>query len=304
MIDETKTPSGSQVVVACILLLVCAISVGLMPNVAKLAFQSGSNPETVMVIRSVVAVAIVGFYIMLNNGSLLIPLRLLALAVFASISTALMAYTMMRSILYIEVGLATLIMFTHPFLVAIYYHFVGNSKLSSTRMIWSLVAFAGLGLALSVDMSTISKLGLIYAASSAIFATIMIITMVGVSKEVGGITTSLHLSLWALILFSAVLGVTGNVHFPTTSLGWLGAVGSGITFAVTFITFLAAVRLIGASRATLLTFTEPIFAILFAALMFGERFSLLQWAGVALVAFGLFMLEAPMGKKPFAAANT
>jgi hypothetical protein len=80
MVTQSKQPTGNQLIVAWTLLLACAIAVGLSPNVAKLAFQSGSNPETVMVIRSVVALLIIGAYIMLTSGKFFIPFRLLALA--------------------------------------------------------------------------------------------------------------------------------------------------------------------------------------------------------------------------------
>ena len=63
---------------------------------------------------------------------------------------------------------------------------------------------------------------------------------------------------------------------------------------VAFLAYLSAVRLIGPSRATILTFMEPLGAILLAAALFGERLTGLQWAGVTLVLGGLFFMEANM----------
>jgi drug/metabolite transporter (DMT)-like permease len=50
----------------------------------------------------------------------------------------------------------------------------------------------------------------------------------------------------------------------------------GVAFAITYFTWLGAARIIGRSRATLLTFMEPVATILFAALLFGERMTIIQ----------------------------
>lgn len=294
---QMEEPSRNQVATAILLLIISALAVGLMPILSKIAFQNGSNPETVMVIRSAVGATIIGVYIALVQGRLGIPKRLFIATVFACLSGALMAYTSMRSLLYIDVGLSMLILFGHPFLVAFYFHQTGATPLTPLRLGWSVLAFVGLALALSVDFSKLSIFGIALAAASAVFATVAIIAMAGVNKEVGGLTMSFHVALWSLVLFTVVVLASRRTQLPVNQLGWLSAIGTGLVFAIIYVTFLVALRLIGPSRATVLTFLEPIIAILLAALVFGERLNLLQWVGVTLVAFGLFMLEAPLGKR-------
>jgi drug/metabolite transporter (DMT)-like permease len=294
---QMEQPSRNQAATAILLLVISALAVGLMPILSKIAFQNGSNPETVMVIRSAVGAAIIGVYIVLVQARLGIPKRLFVVAVLACLSGALMAYTSMKSLLYLDVGLSMLILFAHPFLVAFYFHHTGATLLTPVRLAWSVLAFAGLALALSVDFSKLSMFGIALAVASALLATVMIIAMASVNKEVGGPTTSFHVALWSLVLFTVVLLASRRMQLPANQLGWLSAVGTGLLFAIVYVAFLIAFRLIGPSRATALSFLEPITAILFAAVIFGERLSLLQWGGVALVVFGLFMLEAPLGQR-------
>ena len=69
--------------------------------------------------------------------------------------------------------------------------------------------------------------------------------------------------------------------------------GTGASFCLGLALFFAAVPLIGLVRATLISILEPLFAILIAMALFGERLAALQWVGVVIVLTGLLMLEIP-----------
>ena len=58
--------------------------------------------------------------------------------------------------------------------------------------------------------------------------------------------------------------------------------------------FFAAIPPIGLVRATMITVAEPVFAILLAMVLFGERLSAVQWFGVVAVVVGLLLLETPV----------
>lgn len=110
-----------DVIKAFALLTFCTFSGGVMPYIAKLAFNDGTRPEALMVIRSVVALAIFGTFLLVRGGSFRMPVGLVALAGLAAVANALFNFTYMNSNLHIDIGIATLVLFSHP-LVAIYYH--------------------------------------------------------------------------------------------------------------------------------------------------------------------------------------
>lgn len=292
--DEIQ-PSGKDTLAAVALLLVGALAVALMPNSAKLAIQDGANTETTVLIRVLTAIPLLCLYMLARGIRFSVPREFYVLTLVASVSSAGMNFCMIYAIQYIDVGLAMLIMFTHPFLIAYYYHIKRVSLLSATRVFWSIAALFGLGLALIADLATISMTGVILAAGASVLTTIMVISMVSVSQVVGGTSTNLHMTIWTLVLTIGVLATVGTLQWPQTTIGWASGIGNGISYMTAYLTFLGAVRLIGGSRASMLTFMEPIAAILMAAWWFGEFLSLVQWGGVALVALGLIFMEAPKG---------
>jgi drug/metabolite transporter (DMT)-like permease len=165
--------------------------------------------------------------------------------------------------------------------------------LTAYRLLLSLLAFIGLALVLAVDFSRLSAVGLLLSASSALFSAVLVISMVRLSKDVGGLTTTFQLSIWSMIVALGGMAAAGEARLPVNTLGWLGIVGSAVAFLVGFVAFLEAAKRIGATRASIFSFTEPIGAILIAAAMYGEQMTATQWIGTLIVAGCLFLLEAP-----------
>jgi len=283
--------------VAVSLLLVCALAVALMPPLARYGFADGVNVATFIAIRAVFSVAILGGLLLAAGRPFRIPRPLFGLAAFASATGAGMNYAFLESIRHIDIGLAILVMFLHPFFIAIYYHLRRTSRLTAARFAFALMAFAGLGLALAVDFHGLDRFGLLMAFAAAVGATAMVIAMIKVNEHAGGMTTNLHMALWTVAIFAVVLAVTGDVQWPRSIVGWTAAAGTGVAHVTAFLLFLVAVRLIGGSRASLFSFAEPVATIVLAALLFDERMSLLQWFGVALVMAGLVLMEVRFGRR-------
>ena len=281
---------------AYILLCIGAIAVAFMPSTARLAYLDGSNVETVIVIRSLLGAVLLGGFLIYKGKGMVIPRGCILPAIVASLSAAAMNYTFYSAIQYMDIGLATLILFVHPLLIAYYFHFTGKTHLTQFRLFWGLAAFAGIAQALTVDMTNISMTGLLLSMGAALFATIMVVTMLRVSAETGGVATNFHLSFWTMLIFLVVIATTsGQFKAPGTAVGWLSCIGNGIAFVTAYLTFLLAAALIGGARTAMLSFMEPIAAILLAAAMFDEQMLLIQWLGVALVALGICAMEAPTG---------
>jgi len=263
-----------------------------MPVFARYGFADGMNTTTFIVIRAIASLVVLAVCVPLAGKSYRVPREFLGVSALAGVSAALMNVAHLEAIRHIDIGLAVLILFIHPFIIAAYYHALGSSRLTIARVFWSIAAFAGLGLALAVNVGDLDRYGLAMAFASAILATVLVISMVKVSESVGGYTTNLHLAIWTIAIFVATLAVTGDIRLPLSMTGWISAFGNGTAHVVAFVAFLVACRLIGASRASMFSFGEPIAAILFAAWLFDERMSLIQWGGVAIVAAGLFFMEA------------
>ena len=298
MDDATvPAPSHSATALAVGLIILGSLAVAAMPSFTKLAYQDGVNPGTLVVIRTLTAVVLLGLYMLGRGRSFRLPMSILAITVAATVSSAAMNYSFAAAVYRMDISLTILIMFAHPFLVSLWFHLDGSSRMTVRRMFWAVVAFVGLGLALAVSFDTVSKPGLALASFAALACTAMVVAMVRVNAQVGGVTTNFHLAFWSMWLFAAALGATQDVQLPRSVVGYASSMGNGAAYVIAYLTYLTAVRLIGASRATVLSFMEPLAAILLAAALFDERLTQVQWLGVTLVAGGLLFSEVELPRR-------
>lgn len=282
--------------IAIALMVLASVAVAIMTNSPKLAFLEGSNPVTVITIRAIIAALTLGVCILLTRGKFRLPWNPARLSICSGMLSAAMLHSSFNAIRTIGVSLTILVIFVNPFLIGAYNHITGISHLTSVAVISGLVAFVGLGFALAVDFSTLDPLGLTLAGLAAIFAAAMVIVTMRLSMAVGALTANFHMVLWSLILIVVVMFLTDDWQPPDSTVGWGACIANGLAFAFAYLTFFAAAKLIGLTRVSMLSFMEPVTTILLAAYMFQEYLSTLQWGGVALVAAGLFFMEAPLAR--------
>jgi drug/metabolite transporter (DMT)-like permease len=111
--------------------------------------------------------------------------------------------------------------------------------------------------------------------------------------EAGSIMVNFYSTLTAFAFVCIASLFVGDLAVPGATLGWLGIVGAGAAFCLGLGLFFAAIPTIDVARASLIAIVEPLFAILLAMVLFGERLGLLQSVGVAMVLLGLALLELP-----------
>ncbi len=295
----TPSPDVSDkhaTLIAIAMMVLVATAVAVMTNTPKLAYQEGANPMTVISVRAVIATLTLGLCIAVTRGRFRLPLALTRLALCTGALSTAMLFTFYTAIQFIGVSLTILIMFVNPFLIGIYNHMTGISRLTVVAVFSGIVALIGLGFALAVDFSVLDPVGLALAGLASVFAAAMVIVTMRLSVAVGAVSANFHMALWSLVIMAAVLLITDSWQPPETALGWTSCLVNGLSFAVAYLTFFSAAKLVGVTRVAMLSFMEPVATILLAAYMFQEYLSLVQWGGVALVAGGLLFMEAPLAR--------
>jgi drug/metabolite transporter (DMT)-like permease len=109
--------------------------------------------------------------------------------------------------------------------------------------------------------------------------------------------------VWIQIAVTALIAGMAAVVLEKPSIHWtprfLGALAYTIAFASTtcFILQMHAQRYMSSARAALIFCFEPLFAALTSWLLLGERLSLLQWSGGALIIVGMVLAELPTSRR-------
>jgi drug/metabolite transporter (DMT)-like permease len=210
----------------------------------------------------------------------------------------------------VPVGLAALIVYVYPAVVAVMALRFGR-RLDGRRPWFALgLALVGVVLALGgVPAGTMPPLaGVALVVASPLIYSVWIVLSARLSGErrdsvgeegAGGTdaaaATALMMTATAAVYWLSDLAFGLQVtpdRIPVAA--WPGLVGVGVV--ATFIaiqTFYAGVRRIGAAQAALVSTIEPAWTIALAALLFGQTLAPIQLLGGALIIIGVIIAQAP-----------
>jgi drug/metabolite transporter (DMT)-like permease len=275
------------------MVLLSSVLIAVVPNFSKLAYQSGASVPAVIAGRFLVTTLLLSLLLVLQRRSLLTSMRVLRLCLIGGIATAAMSFGILTAITRIDISLVILIVYLHPVLVAWFGHVRGSYVLNRFRLSCCVLILIGLALALSVSLARLDAMGVALAFVGACGAAGLLVANGEAVGEGGTVIVNFYTAIAALVP-ACIVGIgIGPLNFPGTVTGWFAIFGTGAAFCLALALFFAAVPLIGLVRATLISVLEPLFAILLAMALFGERLAALQWLGVAVVVAGLLLLEVP-----------
>jgi drug/metabolite transporter (DMT)-like permease len=291
------------------LVLVAAVLFGVNGSVAKVALSSGLSSLRLTEARC--AGAFAGLMLVaLLTAPRTVPIRgrreLLRLTVFGVVSVALVQLFYFLAIKRLEIGIALLIQYLGPLLVAIWARTVGRENVR--RRVWVALAFSLSGLALMVELwkgLALDGLGVTYALIAAVvFAGYLLMA----EREVVH-RDSVSLMAWGFFFATVFWTIvqpwwsfpTGRVgetvslqghlaswHAPVWALVlWVVVLGSIVPFALV----VAALRHLSATRVGITAMLEPVVATVVAWAWLGESLDPVQLAGAGIVLAGVALAQ-------------
>ena len=274
-----------------IYMLLSGTGVVFLPTTAKLAYESGSDVLTVAFSRGIIAVLILLSAAIIIKQSLRLPRGMLLHSLVVGIAGALFVYGIFGAIVSINISLAILILYLYPMALAVYEHFAGSIQMRAVQWLWGTIAFAGLMLIMGVNIAQISFIGVALAVLAMLSSVVITLVNGKVVEQVGSLVSNLYMSLWGVAIFGLALLLFGQFNQPQTTIGWIALSGNGVAYCISWVAFFSGARILGATRAAMITLIEPPMAAVFAWFIFGETFTLLQWFGFAVVLASLVMFE-------------
>jgi drug/metabolite transporter (DMT)-like permease len=204
------------------------------------------------------------------------------------------------SLVFTDVARGILFLYTAPFFVAIGAHlFIPGERIRRMRVIGLTCAFAGVALAVSDGLSLPSSRALIgdamLLAAGALWAgTTVIIKATKLARIAPEKTLAYQLAVSGLALtpLAPLFGEIG-VFSPTPLVLASLAYQTVIVAFASYLSWFVLVRIYPATRLAAFTFLTPVFSVAFGAFVLGERVSALLSAALALVAFGIWLVNRP-----------
>lgn len=278
--DKVQTQAAGYI--AAIIQAVLYATMGIF---AKLLYECGLSAQLVMVLRFSCTVLFLGLFILLFHGRKFISHQP---AVYVqSIFFFLSAWLYFLAVERINAGLATVLFYTFPALVAVMNVIVFHEKITARVIIALALSLCGIILIsglLAPGQSAIDPLGVIFAiaacTSFAIYSVLIQKTSRTESSFTATFTISLVCLVASLILFAGELGGLAHVGIKEFALG------SGLAILATIlpiVLYIFAIARIGATKASILSIIETPSSLLLAWLILGETIDVFQGIGALLV---------------------
>ena len=285
-----------------ILAAIAAATYGMNPLFTLPLYKAGMDPDSVLFFRYLLAIPILGIMIKARgrnfkiNRNEILPLILLGFLMALSSLLLFLSYT------YMDAGIASTILFIYPVMVAIIMAVGFHEKLTSQSILCIVMSLVGIGLLYrGSDGSTLNLTGtLIVIAAALSYASYI----VGVNRSRLNNMATLKLTFYILVfgflLFFIRVDFGQSLHVVDKWYLWGNLLALSIfPTAISFLCTTSAVKYIGSTPTAILGALEPLTAVFFGVMVFGETLTPRLVAGILLIILAVTLLIAGSNVKTY-----
>lgn len=274
---------------------IASISYGTNPLFALPLYSAGVGVNSVLFYRYFFAVVIYGLWLkFVKKTSFKITLKeffpLLILGIFFSLSSL----TLFVAFQYIEAGIACTILFIYPVIVAILMAVFFKERITKTVVAAIFLTTSGIillykgkpGMDLNIH-------GIIIVLTSALLYALYIIGVKNIKavKHIKSDKLCFYVMLFGLLVYVFNLKFCTQLQILDRPFLWLCTFALAIFPTIISIeTINIAIKLIGSTTTAILGALEPLTAIFFGVLLFGEHLTPRICLGIFMILFGVFLI--------------
>ena len=253
---------------------IAAASYGMNPLFTLPLYSAGMSVDTVLFYRYSLAVIVLGIMMKFQKQSFAIkrvdvlPLCIMGLLFAFSSLFLFMSYN------YMDAGIASTILFVYPVLVAIIMAVVFKEKVSPITMFSIALAFVGISmLCKSPGGQTLSLVGITFVFLSSLSYAIYIVGVNRSSlKDMPIAKLTFYVLLFGLSVYVVRLQFCTELQVIPTPVLWINAVSLAVfPTVISLVTMTKAIHYIGSTPTAILGALEPVTALFFGVLVFGEQ---------------------------------
>ena len=253
---------------------IAAASYGMNPLFTLPLYSAGMSVDTVLFYRYSLAVIVLGIMMKFQKQSFAIkrvdvlPLCIMGLLFAFSSLFLFMSYN------YMDAGIASTILFVYPVLVAIIMAVVFKEKVSPITMFSIALAFVGISmLCKSPGGQTLSLVGITFVFLSSLSYALYIVGVNRSSlKDMPIAKLTFYVLLFGLSVYVVRLQFCTELQVIPTPMLWINAVSLAVfPTVISLVTMTKAIHYIGSTPTAILGALEPVTALFFGVLVFGEQ---------------------------------
>ena len=301
-------PTPRQAAVGVLAVVVASLLFAVNGTVSKIAMESGLSPTRLVELRSLGSAVVLVAALLVVTPRARMPRgkELAGLALLGVIGMAMVQWLYFIAISRLPVGLALLIEYTAPVLVALWARFVLREQVKA-RVWWALAAcLSGLTLVAQVgDGITLDTLGVLAASAAAVSLAVYYLLGDRLVRNRDPLSTqawsmAFAAAFWVVVQplwqFDAAV-LTDDVTLPGPLAGiaaplwalvlWIVLLGT----VVPYVLVLVGVMRLGPARTGVIGMLEPVAASATAWIVLGESMTAVQLVGGAVVLGGVTLAE-------------
>lgn len=275
------------------LVVISGVCYGFAPILAVYAYRGGASVSDYVFLRYGIASLFYLLYIFIYKRSIFsmlvkIPL---ALPLMAGVSQAVSTYLYMSTVKSISAGLAAILFYTYIVWVAVWGFIFKKERLKMPGIAGIVLALIGLALVVGVSWGKISTIGIIMGLASALASSGVVMAGNETLKQLEPVVASAFISLFTAVPLFLFGSATGTLQFQMSSAAWLAAIASAvISCNIALFTFMAGMKRVGSTIASVLCTAEPVTAVVFSALLLSQKMTPLQLLGGLVILIGAILV--------------
>ena len=287
-------------------ILFSALMYSTLPILGKLAYTHGLGTGATLLLRYIFSFILLSVYIKwARQGQLLSLFPPVVLQGLFLTGSSLFYFLALKTL---SAGMATVILFAHPVLVALFSVWFFKEKLTPRMLLGLALAMLGISLISGLfgsgqtDLSVKGIIWSLLACCSYTGYSLMGQKTLAVYEPLSITATVSLLAIGILIpVFPGDLALLAHVNGTQILITLVMAILSTL-LAILF--FLKGVQKIGAAKATLISTAEPMFCLLLAFLVLGEKLTPIELAGSILIFISMQLaVTHPQPQMSASAAN-
>jgi drug/metabolite transporter (DMT)-like permease len=260
----------------------------------QLAFDAGAPMGTLLSGRFLVAAAILWPLVLILRPQR--PDRRQVVAgLLLGLGYSAHAWLFSESLARLDAGLVDLLLFTYPALVMLGAIALGREHWTMRGAIALGAATAGTSLVLVGGLGSIDAFGAVLALTSAVAYTAYILTSAGQLERTDPFLLTALVTTGAALTLSARGAIQSDVSVDLGASAFALIALVGLVAVVGMGTFVAGIRRLGPSRASIVSAVQPALTPVLGFAVFADRLGPAQALGAALVVTGVVVLEARGG---------
>lgn len=274
--------------------IIASVSYGTIPLGAMFLYREGVNTDSILFFRYLLSIIILSGILIYKKESFgvtkkeFLTLMMLGAFFIASSITLFMSYK------YMDVGVASTLLFVYPVIVAVIMTLFYKEKLTFKVIASIICALTGIGLLYKgEDGASLSTMGVVLVLISALTFALYMVAVNRSKIQLSSLKMTFYVSI-ACVFWTAVHSFTSadyNIQMISSLSGWGWILFLAIVPTIlSLVTLTIGLRTIGSTPVAIIGALEPLTAVVIGVVIFDESLTLRLINGIVLILLSVIII--------------